>query len=558
MEWALDANKQHVHASSPNAFRGIFYICPRCKKETFLRRGKKRVPHFAHVSGQTSMNCELYTPPAIYATQIEEKLLEDTTSDRSLDLYIDVVKSSWGLNIKIPSAIGQYSGSSFLKFPFAWEGERTIPLSSIRTNGKLIRIRLQTLDYRILVSGEIQNEWRRKVEQPIRGLDEIIPTVFHYSRFGGRRLTENTPLQWGEVYVLVWNSYTIRVLQDMPIILAFRKLHDQKNWSGVVVKLPASNDRSVEQWIEKYLNRSIIYPLPEIKLVAPIPERLIDQEIAAISSTANVVIAIIGPEGAKKWSTISVESLGEKRKICHFGNGESPLLLSIGKLPHGKIDIWLDDDRDRALRLICQDTTNDIPNIKGVVFQGINLAGIEETYSLHCSEAIQFFRKVQGYRFKLTNVYIPNGVELTIKVIGNPLNEKNFKSTSTENSSDIVSVLNELLRQDQHVNIDAGGFGKVDISPIRLVSENKFSMSLRWREQLRWLLLKLKKHSQQEVMVQSDIIKKTDMERSRILDKEDQELLHRLWKYRFLPKSLLPYVRASINEYLRAVSVKKL
>ncbi|MEC0183037.1 hypothetical protein P4H61_16245 [Paenibacillus peoriae] len=553
MEWALDANKQHVHASSPEAIRGISYICPRCKKDTFLRKGKKRVPHFAHVSGQTNINCELYIPPAIYATQMGEKISVDAVSERSLDIYLDLVKDSWSLDIKIPSAIGQYEGSAFLKFPFAWEGERTIPLSSIRTNGKRIRIRLQTRDYRVLVSGDVRNEWKMKVEYPIKGIDKIIPTAFYYSRLGGRRLTENIPLQWGETYVLVWDNHEIKILHGMPPMLAFRKLQDQNNWSVMIVKLPVSYNKSVEQWIKRFLNRSITFPLPEVKLVTPIPERMIDQEIAVISSTARVVIAVVGAEGAKKWSTIYVQNLDEKQEIRHLGNGEIPVLLSIGKLPLGRTDIWLDDDRESALRLVCQDTIKLIPKINGVVFQGVNLADIEETYSLHSTEAIEFFRKIQEYKFTLTDVYLPNGVSLTIKLFGNQLNEM---IVSNENSTEIASILNKLLGQDKHVYLDAGGFGNVEILPIALINANKLSMSPRWREQMRWILITLKTMNHKEIMIKNDNMKKVDMMKINHFNKLDQDLLLNFSKIRFIPKSMLPYVKASINEYIRK-SVKK-
>lgn len=136
LEWALDINKEHVHASSSDAIRGKIYVCPRCKKDTLLKKGTKRVPHFAHVSRQTNNNCELYIPPAIYSTKTEGKTAIDALNEYSLDIYLNIEKDNWSLEIKIFSAIGQYEGNTFVKLPFAWEGERKIPLSSIRTNGK--------------------------------------------------------------------------------------------------------------------------------------------------------------------------------------------------------------------------------------------------------------------------------------------------------------------------------------------------------------------------------------------------------------------------------------
>ncbi|MFB9275758.1 competence protein CoiA family protein [Cohnella cellulosilytica] len=559
MEWALDANKQHVHASSPNANKGKSYLCPRCKKDAFLRKGKKRIPHFAHVSGQTNINCELYIPPVIYASQVEGNKPEDIPIKKFLELYINVIEKRWTLDIKIPFTLGQNNGNVSLKIPFAWEGERTVPLNSIQTNGKRVRIRLQSHDYRILINGQIDAEWKRRLEQPVRGLDDIIPTIFHYSRLSGRRVTENQPLQWGMSYVLVWSNNTMRLLQNLPVNLAFSKLQDQGNWSGVLLKLPDFYDNYVEQWVEKYLSRSTVYSLPEIKLVTPIPERQNDQEANVISPTTDVVIAIVGQGGSKRWSEISIGSLEDKKRIRHLGNGENPILLSIGKLPLGKTDIWLDDDVDRALRLICIDSTKNIQKIKGVVFRGINKVGCEESCSLHSADAKKFFKKMQLNKLRLTDIDLPDGVDLKIKVSGNQSVEWIVKTDGVESFEKKASLLNELLRQDsQCVYIDAGGFGKLDISPIDLTDEKRLSMRPKWRKQMKWIISMLQSQNKhEEVMVQLEIDKKAYEFKTHNLDYQDQALLQKLLRVHLIPISMLPYVRSSIHEYLGAMTVKQ-
>lgn len=549
MEWALNSNLQHVHASSSDAVRGLSYTCPRCRKETFLRKGKKRIAHFAHVSGQTNKDCELYTPPTIYASKVEERTL-DNLHEKTLDLYVEVAQDRWTLNIKIPSAVGQYMGNAFLTFPFAWEGERTIPLSSIRTSGKKVRIRLQTQLYKVMVNGDIKDEWKRKVTNPVKGLDEITPTVFYFSRLGGRRLLQDIPLQWGGTYVLIWDDQTMKNLTSIPHLIAHQKLKKMNSWSAMIIKLPTSPDNFLEQWIRKYLNRSIVAPMPLLRVVSPVPSRVIDQEVIVISSTDKVIIAVVGVEGAKKWSTLYIQNIGENQLTRHLGNGETPILLLIGKLPIGRTDIWLDDDRQGVLRLICQDTIKSLPQISGVVFRGVYPAGTEEAYSLHSRDAIKFFEMIQDYRFTLTDVYLPSNVSLLIKT---QINETFVRK---ESPTQIALTLNHLLRQGEHVYLDAGGFGNLEIMPLSERTTHTISMSPGWRERMKWILLTLNTMHHKENMIRNDSLKRSDIKEISNVNKLDQELLFKISNIEFIPKTMLPYVKASISEFLRTVSLK--
>ncbi|MBU5671062.1 competence protein CoiA family protein [Paenibacillus brevis] len=554
MEWALDINQEHVHASSPGAIRGIIYVCPRCKKDTFLRKGTKRVPHFAHVSGQTNNNCELYKPPAIYSTKTEGKTAIDALSEYSPDIYLNIEKDNWSLEIKIFSAIGQYEGNTFVKLPFAWEGERKIPLSSIRTNGKKIRVKLQAEEYKVIVNGIVRDEWKMKLESPIKGLDEFKPTVFYYSRLGGRRLKESTSLQWGERYVLVWDDFENRMSHRFPPMLAIRKLQSQDNWSCMIIELPNSYDKLVEKWINQLLNRSVTFTLPEIRLVTPVSTKVINEGRFEISSSGKVVIGVTGTEGAKKWSTIHVYNIDRELEVQHLGNGQVPILLLLGKLPLGRTDIWLDDNRENALRLICQDAVSLFPTINGVCFRAVNFVGVEETCNLHSIEAKEFFRKIQDNKLTLTDIQFPMGINITVNLLGS---RSNHWSLDTESTTEVVSILNNLLRQDEHIQIDACGLGSIEIMPKALSNANKFTMSTRWREQMKWMLISLQMINHKEVTFRNDVINKVDLSQIHNLSKKDQGLILDFVKVRFIPKSMFQYANAIIDEYRRLISVKK-
>lgn len=197
----------------------------------------------------------------------------------------------------------------------------------------------------------------------------------------------------GERYVLVWDDFENRMSHRFPPMLAIRKLQSQDNWSCMIIELPNSYDKLVEKWINQLLNRSVTFTLPEIRLVTPVLTKVINDGRFEISPSGKVVIGVTGTEGAKKWSTIHVYNIDKELEVQHLGNGQVPILLLLGKLPLGRTDIWLDDNRENALRLICQDAVDLFPTINGVCFRAANFVGVEEKCNLHSIAAKEFLEK---------------------------------------------------------------------------------------------------------------------------------------------------------------------
>ncbi|WP_338555572.1 hypothetical protein [Paenibacillus sp. KS-LC4] len=551
MEWALNSNLQHVHAFSSDAIKGLSYTCPKCRKETILRKGKKRIAHFAHISGQTIQDCELYVPPTIYASKVEDRII-DNLYEKTLDLYVEIEKENWSVHIKIPSAVGQYTGKAFLKIPFAWDGERTIPLSSVRSYGKKVRVKLQSHFHNVKVNGDIQADWKKKVTHYVKGLDEDTINFFYFSKLGGRRLLQDAPLQWGATYVLVFSNQNIRNYFDMPYHISCKKLKKVNNWLAMIIKLPTSSDGFVEQWIRNFFNKSVVAPVPQLRLISPVSSVVNDQEAIVISPSDNVIIAITGEYGAKAWSTIHVQNIEAMQLIRHLGNGEMPTLLKIGSIPVGRTEIWLDDERQSSLKLVCQSTIQTFPKISGVVFKGVySSSGIEETYSLHSEEATSFFEMIQEYKFTLTDVNLPSHVAL---LLNTQMNETVLKN---ESPTEIALVLNQVLRQGNYVSLDAGGFGCSIIKPLKERENSSISMSTSWREQVKWILLSSRTKHRTAGMIRNDIFNGIDFKGLKYLNRSDKEMLFKVSQIGFIHVSMLPQIKECMTEFLRTVSSKK-
>lgn len=146
------------------------------------------------------------------------------------------------------------------------------------------------------------------------------------------------------------------------------------------------------------------------------------------------------------------------------------------------------------------------------------------------------------------------GINITVNLLGS---RSNHWSLDTESTTEVVSILNNLLRKDEHIRIDACGLGSIEIMPKSLSNANKLTMSTRWREQMKWMLVTLQTINHKEVTFRNDVINKVDLFQIHNLSKKDQGLILEFAKVRFIPKSMFQYANAIIDEYRRLISVKK-
>lgn len=561
MEWALDlfGNKQMVHASYSTVNRNHQYLCPNCHAPVQLRKGPRRQPYFAHVSGRADPSCELYMPMLGNGTISENSIRERPS--RSLGLYLRLLDTrkipySWQLEIGIPEPDSE---NGKLKFPFAWGGERIIPVHSIGVGGKRIPIRPRTEVYYISCEGVSEGNWANRIQQPIPGINTIGITLFRYSPMGGRRLAEGQPLYWGRAYVMIWKERNEPNLLVHPDRLVVRPLHKWEQWSGAFIKLPVNYDREVESWVKHWMERAVEYPPAELALVSPMPlQRLVDGSLIVPLNT-EVIISIVGEEGTQGWTEVLI-SAPNSEKIKRFkGGGAIPCIFSIGCLQPGRTDIWLNDNPEEGLQLIGVTDRKPSGMFRGITLHGKKVDDDKDIVtSFYSSEAKLLLQQVREKKVELNAIDIPNGAKLTIrwKLLGqgewNEWTTDNGKlSKGDDLAGSIISRLLELLDQPQlSIEIDAGGFGKIELDSVYKEINGKVSMSRKWRERAKWLLSQSRMFCGGVVIhpewKRKISIKDLEME---TLHQEDQRLLKKLVSHCTWPQNLEPQVRAVLNEW---------
>ncbi|MCF8568209.1 competence protein CoiA family protein [Alicyclobacillus mengziensis] len=561
MRWALDTSRGNidVDASSPSTLRKKAYICPTCGAPVVLHKGTKIEPYFRHASGQANPLCDLYTPGVSVAGHSAQALKH---LYRQVGLYLTVIESGskphqWNLELGIPEPD---CTRGKLKFPFSLGGQRILPVNSIPTGGRRITVIPRLSDYSIVVEGTDDSEWCRRMRQPIPGLNDATINVFGYSSSGGRRIPDQNSIFWGETYSLLWS---LRAVPDWwPADLKVSLLQGQNGmWFGAVVGMPAEHSKDVESWVNSILNRRVEYSPAEIQLVSPVSERRLPDGSLVVAPNEEVIISIVRAKGAREWLTLNV--MGPELNIQKVNRRDyNTSIFSLGKWTPGRTDLWLDNNIDTALNLVCLYTDIREVHFPGVQLRGKNVIVDEEgnktlSVSLHdTTSATAFLSKVRKgeveiyevdiskriiMRFSWSTEYRNSGWENTVYMSADQ---------SFDDKSSLVTLLNKVLQRPHHtILLDAGGFGRIELEGGVVFTQPKLFMASSWRKRANWILRSSTTSYTKPNGMWLQIIQSKNFP---LLDKYDQELIRQLATRR-VPIWLEAHVRAAFFESNRVL-----
>lgn len=559
MYLALDRTRNiKIHASDPTASRFDEYVCLICHSPVHLRKGRKRQPYFAHVSGRADPDCELYMSMIIDGSVLHQSLREHSYC--SLELYVRIFEigdthNNWQLQMYIPEpdhSIGN------LVFPFAYGGKLILPVNSIGRGGRKVSIRPRYEPYCIGTENLSEGNWTSKIKQPVSGLSAHGFSLFRYSPVAGRKLADDSTLYWGHTYVLVWNASNFEPpwwphKGNLTIIA----LQNQDHWHGVTVKFPSEYDSQVEIWANTLLKHAVEFPPAQVSLVSPLLTGRLDDGSLVISPNTQVIIGVVGEMETRSWQEIKIAVSSRVQIMKYSHDGQSPFLLSLGLIKPGRIEIWLDDNSQDSLNLLCDTDFLPLPMFQGVLLRGEGIDDGQEVVETLCSSTAQWLlEQVHQKKVVLTGFEIPNGIPLTIRWnLGESewnewITNKSELVTHERNVDDTAfSLLSKILYQSRLIlEINAGDFGKVKVQFDNITSNYQISMGRKWREKVKWLLsLSRMYHGNTLVYIEKNSFH-INTSIIKLFEEQDQLLLLNLLSYRTWPRSLETHLRAAINE----------
>lgn len=504
MRYAKDRNGRLIDAS--NAVPGRRYWCPNCGAPCHLRSGDRRVPYFAHNSGQAAEDCDLYHPGGYWLGEMPPNSSDYRSLYRSPSLYVlcsDIWprEREWRLFLLIPDV---EAGTGSVKVPTGYRGSVTLPLSSLMRGGKRVQVRPQYTSYQINVQGQVDHVYVARVERSIAGLNRYGCSVFRYSPAGGRRLQDGQSLYWGREYVLVWPADYEP--EWWPHLLGRRPMRPDGIWHCCIIRLPDERDQQTKAWVSQFLRREVKEPPVIMTLTSPVPASWLDDEALVVPAGSEVVVGLFGEPGANIPSVLEIAYPGQEAGQRVDLPRRLPVLVSLGRLMPGRTEVWLPEYPDVGLSLVAVPPGTASVELPSVILRFDNPStGDFLEGPVFSSQVSDWLNEAANGHLRFNGVSLPERTAafLRYRTHGDMVWKEVILSRSTEGEdeafgephdqfkqrvSDAIRAL--LSRTGCVLQIDFGNFGSVtlDLMPKQKRTVAATSLRPELRDQIHWLL----------------------------------------------------------------------
>lgn len=293
-------SREIVPAHKANQWRD--YFCPTCKAGVFLRDGKRRDKHFAHMPRQGKPECEDFHPSNELARSWQNNLVVPTSPSvdplrLGIELEPDHVSSrgprNWRLCLTVPKS---HDGRGKISIDLGGGDVRPITLAKLSLGAQTYVVDPMAAEFGAKwVSPEVHADYKSAVEERAAGLDSEAINAFSSTRQKVKPLTD--AFCWGESYYFVWLS---NATFTFPPGLISHALADNRGWSCALGVLPLAPDPELADWLATNCNLPIIRAKREWAIVYPPPYAFDDNGSLEIPAATEVVLALksIGSEQA--------------------------------------------------------------------------------------------------------------------------------------------------------------------------------------------------------------------------------------------------------------------
>lgn len=472
MDYAKERRASERFIRARDAFPGRYYTCPTCFAEVFLRRGRRRVPHFAHRSGRGKPDCENFHPSGglTYTWPGYGAPTGPTSNYRPSDpllLNIELQPESvsrgkrlrgWELRLTVPKSEDTHGQ---IAIDCGAGIKRTVALAKLFLAPQTYPVDINGEDFgAIWVSPEVRPEYKAVVEDRVRGLDRELATLF--ASTAQRYKPRLDRASWGNSYYLVWHESNDL---SLPRKLVAQQLASVANWNCTLITLPDDEDAEIKMWLEEVTAVSIsshrrvfgiIYPPPcglDIlgRLLVPAGDRL-TVGFRQIDSEGESAVALRATAGEAS-SQVSLE--GSARYLVQIVSDSSRTQISL-KLNETALPILVPTSLP---------SDNVFPHVR-LVFREFSRPGQTEA-SLHSKEGLAFLEEVRLGQAEIFGCTSPSGVRGSIRwkqenditwssiSIGRDSNAATVSATPDE----IVQLNKRLKNRRCELEIDFGAFG---------------------------------------------------------------------------------------------------
>lgn len=272
VDWATNPEGKHIQAGTSGIY-GERLRCPVCKSLVYHRQGLSRRPHFAHFSGNSNQECELYYPGAGTYQSRGTEPTDRTRGEiappglgKAALVWRDAAPIPISLALRLPRFPTDYASALNISTSM---GQRPA-LGQNLTRTTFVRVSLQeppaTIDSR-------PRDYATEIQlRALLAQFRFTGNFFRVSGEGGILELRSVPLELGESYILV----TQRPLgAARPPALDVTEERTDRSWSVYRLTLRDQHQtREVDiQDLRAFLDRGIVPARPRVDVIWPAPSQ---------------------------------------------------------------------------------------------------------------------------------------------------------------------------------------------------------------------------------------------------------------------------------------------
>ena len=325
---------------------------PECRARVGLRKGRERLPHFAHLSHQATPDCYAYSGPQIPAPGNPRRgaavtpQLESSSNARIRVSLDGDDRTSYAIVLELPRR-GEspwWPGRLFLQ---SKRGEFAVSCEQLQTEVRLRVGPAETYQFERRHT-DVDDSYWYLVSEPIRILTKAKWTFFRDSLRAGARIPDTAPLAWGDAYWAITSSSQASSLKNLAGLTLTAIDQWEDGWWVHRFELDECGDSLDEAdrlAVESALGRRIGARRTQVFLTSPSVHHITPEGVWAVAgpcdelklrTTSRAEVEARTPDGR----SLELESCNEERtfRIVHppggmieFSvDGQSALQIDVG------------------------------------------------------------------------------------------------------------------------------------------------------------------------------------------------------------------------------------
>ncbi|MDA9537379.1 hypothetical protein ACM41_14585 [Bradyrhizobium sp. CCBAU 21362] len=465
----------------------------------FLRNGKQRDKHFAHMPRQGSPECEDFHPSNELARSWQNTIVATSRPSvdplkLSIELDPDHVSGrgprNWRLCLTVPKS---HDGHGKISIDLGGGDVRPVTLAKLSLGAQTYVVDPMAAEFGAKwVSPEVYADYKSVVEERAAGLDSGAINAFSSTPQKMKPLTD--AFCWGDSYYFVWRS---NATFTFPPGLISHALAENRGWCCALGALPHTPDAELAHWLTTNCSLPIIRAKRDWAIVYPPPYGFDDNGSLEIPATTEVVLALksIGSEQSGDLSCIvgsASVSLGLADAVQHFAELNEPKGTA-NKTVH------LAWDGAHVITLVAKPYPES--PIEPSVLIEFELDGTKESAALHHTRARHLLSDARNSKTRLTAIHVHSALrgELCQRKLGEPNWTKELLNVAPVASlrrrkaslpSELIERINLILRDKSlDVALDFGPFG-IFFAPredeVRIAA-SAFRVQRQLRARIEWL-----------------------------------------------------------------------